>query len=368
MYQLVLRLIAMCILASFVQCGPDTIGIRVHVIGVTADTYSLHVNTLLDGKPAMQGKEFTQQLNQFTIKVPNSAINGGHLTIYVAGLGIDHCRVSAGRRDIQLSKSNSYVELDVSLIPSKICTLLSGIAPSYGPTEGGISLQIDGQNFGEGASVMVDGIPATDVVVVGDGRLKALLPAKPGAFGRVPVVVDTPDGQRAVRCDLFAYYTSQLSFQGPAFSAGDKPLMAVVGDFNKDRKLDLVVANENSNNVSLLLGNGTGDFGAAANFSVGTQPSSVVLGDFNGDQNPDLAVSNRASNNVSVLLGNGVGGFTPAGPFPAGAGAYSVAVGDFNGDQKQDLAIANNGGNNVSILLGNGMGGGFRCKQLRRWG
>ena len=57
-----------------------------------------------------------------------------------------------------------------------------------------------------------------------------------------------------------------------------------------------------SNSVSMLLGNGTGGFGAATNYAVGTRPDSVAVGDFNSDSNPDLAVANYASSNVSVLL------------------------------------------------------------------
>jgi hypothetical protein len=129
-----------------------------------------------------------------------------------------------------------------------------------------------------------------------------------------------------------------------------------VGDFNGDGKLDLAVANASSNNVSVLLGNGTGGFGAATNYAVGAPPHSVAVGDFNGDGTLDLAVGNNGSNNVSVLLGNGTGGFGTATNYAAGSSPHSVAVGDFNGDGKPDLAVANQNSNNVSVLLGNGNG------------
>jgi predicted nucleotidyltransferase len=78
-----------------------------------------------------------------------------------------------------------------------------------------------------------------------------------------------------------------------------------VGDFNGDSDPDLAVANEVSDNVSVLLGDGSGGFGAASNFGVGDGPRSVAVGDFNGDSDPDLAVANFDSDNVSVLLGDG---------------------------------------------------------------
>ena len=86
------------------------------------------------------------------------------------------------------------------------------------------------------------------------------------------------------------------------------------------------------------------------------EPQSVAVGDFNGDGRADLAVANDSSNNVSVLLGNGNGTFQTAVNYGAGRGPSSVAVGDFNGDGKADLAVANYSGGNVSVLLGNGNG------------
>ena len=94
-------------------------------------------------------------------------------------------------------------------------------------------------------------------------------------------------------------------------------------------------------NVSVLLGNGDGTFGAATNFAAGRRPASVAIGDLNGDGKLDLAVANSDSNNVSVLLGNGNGTFGAATNFAAGSEPRSVAIGDLNGDGKLDLAVAN---------------------------
>src|SRR5918993_4058699 len=113
--------------------------------------------------------------------------------------------------------------------------------------------------------------------------------------------------------------------------------------------LDLAVANSFSNNVSILLGTGTGSFGPATNFGVGNGPLSVAVGDFNGDTFLDLAVANFNSNNVSILLGTGTGSFGPATNFGVGTNPISVAVGLFNGDTFLDLAVANTGSDNVSI-------------------
>src|SRR5204862_6825246 len=48
---------------------------------------------------------------------------------------------------------------------------------------------------------------------------------------------------------------------------------------------------------------------AAANFGAGSGPYSVAVGDFNGDGKQDLAVADFLSNNVTILVGDGGGNF-----------------------------------------------------------
>ncbi|MCZ8362164.1 MAG: FG-GAP-like repeat-containing protein, partial [Microcystis sp. LE19-251.1A] len=149
----------------------------------------------------------------------------------------------------------------------------------------------------------------------------------------------------------------EMAFGTPTnFTVGSSPISVTVGDFNGDGKSDLATANVGSNNVSVLLGTGTGSFGPATNFSVGGGPFSVTVGDFNGDGKSDLAVANFSSQKVSVLLGTGTGSFGLATNFTVGSSPYSVTVGDFNGDGKSDLAVANFNSGNVSVLLGTGTG------------
>jgi len=75
------------------------------------------------------------------------------------------------------------------------------------------------------------------------------------------------------------------------------------------------------------------------------------VADLNGDGKLDLAVANSFSNTVSILLGDGSGNFTLASSPTADGYPLSVAVGDFNGDGRLDLAVVNNGSNTVSALV-----------------
>ena len=139
-------------------------------------------------------------------------------------------------------------------------------------------------------------------------------------------------------------------------NVGTSPVSLISADFNQDGNADLATANDGSNNVSVLLGNGSGGVVSGANFATGSGPSSVTSADFNADGKADLATANVGSNNVSVLLGNGSGSFAAAVNFTTGTTPVSLISADFNQDGKADLAIANYGSNNVSVLLGNGSG------------
>lgn len=145
-----------------------------------------------------------------------------------------------------------------------------------------------------------------------------------------------------------------------AYDVGANPFSVATADFNRDGILDLVVANFTDNNISILLGKGDGTFTPATppTINVGNSPCSVIIGDFNRDGKPDLAVANRTDSTVSILLGVGDGTFYPATP-PTVPGAFlgrTITCGDFDGDGKLDLASASWGSNSIYILRGNGDG------------
>ncbi len=139
-------------------------------------------------------------------------------------------------------------------------------------------------------------------------------------------------------------------------SVGDGPGSVAIGDLDANGDLDLAVANELSDNVTILLGTGGGAFSFSANYATGTEPSSVALGLLNAGAALDMAVANRNSSNVSVFLGVGDGTFGTATTYGAGGSPSSVALGDLDDDDDLDLAVSNANSNNVSILLGNGDG------------
>jgi hypothetical protein len=151
-------------------------------------------------------------------------------------------------------------------------------------------------------------------------------------------------------------FKKQVVYSTSLNGVGGNPLSVVIGDFNGDGFLDLAVADYQTEQVSVLLGNGDGTFQSFQAYSTGANPSSILAADFNGDGKLDLALTSTplgssAGNVVSLLLGNGNGTFAPYALFGAGYLSYSAVVGDFNGDGAKDIAVANGGSNTVSLLL-----------------
>ena len=146
------------------------------------------------------------------------------------------------------------------------------------------------------------------------------------------------------------------------FTTRAAPYSVAIGDLDGDGKPDLVVANYNSNTVSVYRNTsnsgsiGTSSFATKVDFTTGLNPISVSLGDLDGDGKLDLAIANNGSSSVSVLHNNCIGGNISTGSFAAkvdfttGSFPVSVAIGDLNGDGKLDLVVANAGSATVSVI------------------
>jgi len=131
-----------------------------------------------------------------------------------------------------------------------------------------------------------------------------------------------------------------------------------VADLNGDGKPDLVAVNVYDNILATLLGNGNGTFKPGRTFALswGFVPTSLSIADVNGDGKPDLITANYQSDNVSVLLGIGNDDFQAQRTYAVGWGPFSVTVSDVNLDGLPDLVTANTAGASVTVLTGNGDG------------
>jgi len=168
----------------------------------------------------------------------------------------------------------------------------------------------------------------------------------------------------AANCEVFTSgVPSTAAARDLRFATGTAPGSVEIADWNGDGKFDLVVANEQSNNVTILLGDGKGRFTQATGSPVpaGNLPNDIAIGDFNRDARLDLAIANHEEKHLTVLLGDGSGGFAPAPNSPVAVAVrphtHGVATGDLNGDGMLDLVTENWGDNQVAVLAGDGKGG-----------
>jgi len=229
-----------------------------------------------------------------------------------------------------------------------------------------LSINAPGGSVSESASFTVTfnqsvtGVDAADFNLIATGTVaNGTISSVTGSEAKYTVNVTGITGAGTLGLSLanLATISALPSFATQAtFATGSKPASVTLGDVNGDGKLDMITANFNSANVSVLLGDGTGGFQGQQTFATGTQPFAVKLGDVNGDGSLDIITANKGSNNASVLLGKGDGTFAAQTTVATGTSPRSVALGDVNGDGTLDIITANQGSNNVSVLLGTGNG------------
>lgn len=135
------------------------------------------------------------------------------------------------------------------------------------------------------------------------------------------------------------------------------PVISFSGaDLNGDGRADLATVSWQTNSVNILINKGDGTFLAPLALGVGGQPTALTFDDFNGDGKTDLAVSNYTGNSLTLFLGNGNGTFRTPTTLSVGQTPFKLVSGDFNGDGKVDLASALYGPGAIAVLFGNGNG------------
>lgn len=156
---------------------------------------------------------------------------------------------------------------------------------------------------------------------------------------------------------------------GSPIALAGGPSNVVIGDMNNDGKPDLVVVGGQVRDVTVLFGQGDGQFRAGPGKPpiLADSPGEMVLGDVNGDGNPDLALVSHDSYGVVLLLNDGKGALAqaPNSPIVMKDGhhphTHGLAMGDLNGDGKLDIATVNNADNDISVAFGDGRGGFSRA-------
>ena len=109
---------------------------------------------------------------------------------------------------------------------------LAAVQPKNGPPEGGNALALRGSGFVAGATVYLDGKPATNVRVDSDASITFVAPAH--ARGVVDVEVRQPDGARAILPGSYRYTKGPwLEVVAPDSGVAGQQLTLQGGDFTE---------------------------------------------------------------------------------------------------------------------------------------
>lgn len=192
------------------------------------------------------------------------------------------------------------------------------------------------------------------------------------------------------------------------YDAGSDPSSFTMSDINGDGILDLVVANWNSEYLSVLLGTEDGDlieqetvglrsnvtwvssedlngdgandlvaavpradkiyvlinrnqggvqFFSPVSYIVDDYPSVVKVHDLNGDGSPDLVVSDPYSKTAMIMYNDGDGVFGSGEEILVGVGIIAFDILDINLDTLPDIVAVNGDDDTVQILLNDGENG-----------
>ena len=201
---------------------------------------------------------------------------------------------------------------------------------------------------------------------------------KPASFfvgDRFPVTLSLLSGSLGTGGALTGVPGSTI-FPETSFTVGKNPVALVSGNFNAGTLPELAVANRKDNSITVLRNQDGGNFVAEVNspFSLPVTaigPTALAEGILrnksssgtNASQTPDLVVADAESNNVTVLLssldssGNLLLKEAIGSPHTVGNSPSSIVLADFDGDGNLDFAVANEGDSTISLFKGDGNGG-----------
>ncbi len=266
------------------------------------------------------------------------------------------------------------------IITSFLLTFLHDVSNAQAPTitsftpvtaNVGASVIITGTGFNATAASNTVFFGATKALVTSASATSLTVTVPSGATHAALSVLNTSTKLAALtRTEFIPTYSGG---KGTAFAASDfntqtsydlgtnyQSSGVVLCDVDGDGKPDMVASNPYTNQISILLNNGSGSsvsFGTKTSYNVGASGTSPMcspaFADLDGDGKPDIAVGDNGSGTVSIFKNGSSSGSLSLGTRQTVSTLgtpYAIAFADFDGDGKPDMIVAHNGSTSASVF------------------
>jgi hypothetical protein len=238
--------------------------------------------------------------------------------------------------------------------------VINSVTPASGPVN--TTVTITGSNFSASptANVVWFGSVRVPVTAASTGSLTVTVPTGTSSQS----ITVTSGGLSSVPFTPFiTTFSDSNQFMPSAFSArtdvptGSGPQFICNADLDGDGKPDLIVANGDSNTVTIYHNNsspGTIAFTEVASFTMGANgyPIGVAAGDLDGDGKPDIVISNYYTQTLSFYRNASSPGnivMDSVLSLPSGNYILGASIADLNGDGKPEVIVACQGSNLISV-------------------